>query len=132
MGLAKNQMMEQEERGYGSIDKLVCENCVGDYVLKQFITDNGDEGTCDYCGSEGVCIDVESLIGKIMYGVRFEYEEAVECMGVEKSEFVGADTWDTSNIPYPSLFDEERRDYRESLAFLRELNDNLTRPIESM
>lgn len=37
-----------------------------------------------------------------------------------------------ANIPYPSLFDEERRGYRESLAFLRELNDNLTRPIESM
>ena len=36
------------------------------------------------------------------------------------------------NIPYPSLFDKERRGYRESLAFLRALNNNLTRPIELM
>lgn len=72
MRLAKNQMMEQEERGYGNIDKSVCENCVGDYVLKQFVIDNGDEGTCDYCDCEGVCIDVESLIGKIMDGICFE------------------------------------------------------------
>lgn len=66
MGLAKTQMMEHEERGYGSIDKLVCEDCIGDYALKQFVTGNGNEGTCDYCDSEGVCIDVESFIGKIM------------------------------------------------------------------
>lgn len=103
MGLAKNQMMEQEEREYGSIDKLVCEDCVGDYALKQFVTDNGDKGTCDYCDSEGVCIDVESLIGKIMDGIRFEYEEAVECMGVEKGEFIGADTWDTYELLYEEL-----------------------------
>ncbi len=103
MGWAKKQMMEQQERGYGSIDKSVCEDCVGDYALKQFITDNGDEGTCDYCNSEGVCIDVESLIGKIMDGVRFEYEEAVECMGIEKGEFIGADTWDTYDLLYEVL-----------------------------
>lgn len=35
MGWAKNQMMEQQRRGYGSIDKSVCEECVGDYALKQ-------------------------------------------------------------------------------------------------
>lgn len=96
-------MIEQEERGYGCIDKVVCENCVGDYALKQFITDNGNEGTCDYCNNEGVCIDVESLIGKIMDGIRFEYEEAVACMGVEKREFIGADTWDTYDLLYDEL-----------------------------
>lgn len=113
MGWAKNQMMEQQERGYGSIDNLVCEDCVGDYALKQFVIDNGDEGTCDYCNSERICIDVETLIGKIMDGVRFEYEEAVECMGVEKGEFIGADTWDTYDLLY------------EVLGPDMELNDNL-------
>lgn len=113
MGWAKNQMMEQEARGYGSIDKSVCEDCVGDYALKQFVTDNGDEGICDYCNNEGVCIDVESLIGKIMDGVRFEYEEAVECMGVEEGEFIGADTWDTYDL------------LRDELGADMELNDDL-------
>ena len=103
MGFAKNQMMEQEERGYGSIDKVVCDNCVGDYALKQYITDNGDEETCDYCNNEGVCIDVESLIGKIMDGIHFEYEKVVNCMGVEKGEYIGAKTWDTYDLFYDEL-----------------------------
>lgn len=98
MGWAKKQMMEQEERGYGSIDKSVCEDCVGDYALKQFVTDNGDEGSCDYCENEGICVDVESLIEKIMDGIYFEYEEAVGCMGVEKGEFIGAKTWETYDL----------------------------------
>lgn len=88
-------MMEQEERRYGSIDKLVFEHCVGDYALKQYIINNGYKETCDYCDSEGVCIDVESLIGKIMDGIYFEYEEAIDCMGIEKGEFIGTNTWNT-------------------------------------
>lgn len=38
-----------------------------------------------------------------MDGVRFEYEEAVECMGVEKGEFIGADTCDTYDLLYEVL-----------------------------
>lgn len=98
MGWIKEQMIEQDARGYGSIDKIVCENCVGDYALKKFVVDNGDKGLCDYCNNEEVCIDVESLIGKIMDGIRFEYEEAIEGMHIEKGEFKGADTWDTYDL----------------------------------
>lgn len=103
MGLAKKQMMEQEERGYGSIDKLVCIDCVGDYALKQFITDNSSRGICHYCSSGGICIEVELLIGKIMDGICYEYERAIECMGIEKGEYMGAYTWDTWDLLYDEL-----------------------------
>ena len=33
MGLAKNQMMEYEERGYSDSDRVVCNNCIGDDFL---------------------------------------------------------------------------------------------------
>jgi hypothetical protein len=59
---------------------------------------NGVTGECDYCGAENICIDAEDLIGEIINGITFEYEEAVECMGYEDGEYVGADTWDTYDL----------------------------------
>lgn len=113
MGFFKNRMIEEQARGYGSIDELACEDCVGDYALKKYVKEMGSTGTCSYCANEGMCIDVELLLEKIMDGVRFEYEEAVNCMSVEKGEFVGAYTWDTYDL------------FRDELVSDLELNDDL-------
>ena len=103
MGLAKSMMMEYEARGYGSSDKSVCSECVGNEYLKQFIVDNGtDDAVCDFCKNEGVCVGVEELCGEIMDGITFEYEKAVESMGWNSREggYIGATTWHTSELLY--------------------------------
>ncbi|MDL2281366.1 RES domain-containing protein, partial [Selenomonadales bacterium OttesenSCG-928-I06] len=117
MGFHKNQMLKYQERGYSYIDKVACEFCVGDYALKQFIANNGKNKICDYCSKDNVCIDVESLIGKIMDGISHEYEEAANCMSVEKGEYIGACTWDTHDLMH------------EKLADVMELNNELLEDI---
>jgi hypothetical protein len=42
------------------------------------------------------------------------------------------DLTELETLTFPSLFDENKRIFRETIAFLRELNKNLTRPIERM
>lgn len=49
MGMSKNRMMEEEERGFASIDTVVCEHCVHDYALKKYVIEHGQMGLCDYC-----------------------------------------------------------------------------------
>lgn len=96
-------MKDQMYRGYGQIDKVVCVDCVGDYALKQLISDGNLTETCDYCGETGKCISVEDLIEKIMDGIRFEYVEAIDEMGIEKGRFIGANTWDTYDLLHDVL-----------------------------
>ncbi|MBQ4448044.1 MAG: RES domain-containing protein [Clostridia bacterium] len=76
MGLAKEDMMICENRGYGHCDKKVCRDCIGDKHLKAFITANGYMSTCDYCGRRRKVVTVEDLLAPIMSGIRFEYEKA--------------------------------------------------------
>ena len=49
MGQAKNDLMEAEERGWFSIGKVVCSNCVEDTFLKSLIAQNASAHSCDYC-----------------------------------------------------------------------------------
>lgn len=100
MGGAKAQMMREMERGYGSSDQVVCHNCVGDYYLKKYINNNGEQNTCDYCGSNRVCILLEDLMEVIMKGILQEYEDANDCMGYCSKEggFIGADTFDAYDL----------------------------------
>ncbi len=113
MGLAKNQMIEYQERGYGSLDKMVCSDCVGDYALKNYIIENGESDTCSYCSNETICISGEELIGEIMSGIFYEYEKAINVMSVEKGEYKNADTWGTYDLIY------------DHLAYDMELDDDL-------
>ena len=53
MGLAKSMMMEEEERGWTSVDKSVCPDCVGEPVLAAAVQAAADSDTCDYCGTTG-------------------------------------------------------------------------------
>jgi hypothetical protein len=105
VGFAKNQMMEQEERGYGSIDKLACHNCVGNEALKAFIIETGSEDECDYCGCSDTCVCVEDLLKKIVDGIYFEYARAVDELGWVDGSYVGS-TWDKYDLLHDELFDE--------------------------
>ncbi|MBB6624812.1 RES domain-containing protein [Clostridium gasigenes] len=108
MGSCKNQALEYDERGYGSINSIVCADCFGDYSLKNFIELNGEVDECDYCKNEGLVVELEVIIGKIVDGIKFEYEDANGCMGWDGREggFVGANTYDTYDLVREVLDDE--------------------------
>lgn len=50
MGRAKEQMMEDDERGWHEPDGHVCADCVEDVFLKGIIREHADQRQCDYCG----------------------------------------------------------------------------------
>ena len=80
MGMAKYRMMEEEERRFGSINSIVCQNCVGNMALKQYIIDNRIKDECHYCESTDLCVNVEYFIGEIMDGINYEYDDALNEM----------------------------------------------------
>lgn len=49
MGQTKRRIDRETEYGYISIDSRVCNHCVSDRHIKQFIKANGEESKCDYC-----------------------------------------------------------------------------------
>jgi RES domain-containing protein len=51
MGYEKSRQLEDEERGYRSINKFVCADCVDDEYLRQLIRQEGADGECDYCSA---------------------------------------------------------------------------------
>lgn len=76
MGLAKNDLINCEERGFGHCEKVVCRDCVGNKSLQKHIATHGYMSTCDYCGKRRKVVTVEELINPIMSGIHFEYENA--------------------------------------------------------
>ena len=49
MGQTKRRIDRETEYGYTSIDSRVCNHCVSDKHIKQFIKGSGEESNCDYC-----------------------------------------------------------------------------------
>jgi hypothetical protein len=50
MGRLKNQLIQEEDRGWYSVTrKLVCNNCVSDERLNEFFRERGLEEACQYC-----------------------------------------------------------------------------------
>jgi hypothetical protein len=120
MGRAKEELIECQERGYGSIDKAVCHNCVGNYALKKSIVEKAWINTCDYCNTLDACVSVESLIKEIMEGISFFYENAVGAMAVEKGELIGATVWDSYE-----LLNDLNWDMKLDDKLLEDVNDTI-------
>jgi RES domain-containing protein len=50
MGLVKSLQIEEEERGWHSVEKFVCKNCVQDPYLQDAIASAACSTDCEYCG----------------------------------------------------------------------------------
>ncbi len=49
MGQTKRRIDRETEHGYTSIDSRVCNHCVSDRHIQQFVKRIGEESICDYC-----------------------------------------------------------------------------------
>lgn len=108
MGYWKNKQIEYNERGYSSINSIICTGCVGDHALKSLIKSIGTKNKCDYCSRTRICCNFEDLIGHIVKSIRFEYEDANGCMYWEGKEggFIGANTYDNYDMVFDILAPE--------------------------
>lgn len=129
MGYCKNKLIEWDERGYKSIDTVVCERCIGDYALKKYINENGSKEKCSYCGKIGICDDLENVIGQIVEGVKAEFSDANNCMMWDHKEggFCGAKVYDNYDLIYEVLNGEMQIDDNSILKdIIKTLNDSIT------
>lgn len=75
MGVAKSQMIEDEERGWSAPDKFVCRSCVDDGFLKGLIFRNRTGSRCDYCSGKGKAAPVECLMNAISSALLNEFND---------------------------------------------------------
>lgn len=97
MGLAKNQMIEDEERGWHDPEGHVCSQCVQDEFLKDEIRKNATRKQCDYCGHrtpEESAAPVSELMAVIADAVSYYFAEPTNA-GVPYDKGWGIEPIDT-------------------------------------
>ncbi len=82
MGRAKNDDMEQYERGWYSIgNKFVCKNCFSDDELTNFVLSHATSKHCDYCGrnyDEFVVAPIDEIMELIADSIYSEWTDPNE------------------------------------------------------
>lgn len=90
MGYWKDKEIEESERGYRSSIKSICQECIGDKYLKQYIHDNGAIGDCSFCRCSNVCV--------------LPFDEFMKPIMQMRNEYFGNE-WDYG------MYDSETKDY---------------------
>ena len=78
MGWVKNKMMEMQDNGdwpsRDLADKYICTCHFSDKYLNGIIVSHGKQGTCSYCGKQGVVCDMETLCEQIVWKIGLYYQ----------------------------------------------------------
>jgi len=100
VGLTKRLWEEEQERGWRSLGKEICVDCVHEPALKQVVEENAIEATCSYCGREAsdelAGCDADAVMEVIGKAFHTEYSHPDEELPWDEGEYVGKyfDTWD--------------------------------------
>ena len=105
MGYWKNRLLEEQQRGWVSSDKLVCVECIEDPALHDMVQTRVDsDSVCDFCGkSSAAPLDV--LVDVFVNGLKNEFELAIDSVpwdGREGGYLINLQ-WDT----YELVWDHE-------------------------
>lgn len=76
MGMAKHHWMEEQERGFGTVDKFICPKCLTDRYLAELAEANAEACICDYCGAESdtpIAAPFDVVVEAIMDGIWSEW-----------------------------------------------------------
>ncbi|MFZ2656608.1 MAG: HEPN-associated N-terminal domain-containing protein [Victivallales bacterium] len=80
MGQAKNQMMEEEARGFSSIgNEKVCSACFYNKGIKNFVNSNATSSHCDFCDKtdnrNNIAMPIEEVTEFIVESLLIEYDD---------------------------------------------------------
>lgn len=81
MGLAKQWMIEQMERGYDAVDGNICPDCVTDDALAKWIRDQVSATQCSFCGASSdaaIAADFDTFVGEVLAGLCFEWNDPAD------------------------------------------------------
>jgi HEPN/RES N-terminal domain 1/RES domain len=89
MGLTKRLYEEQLERGWASIGKYICAECLTSPPLKEIAAENVEEPRCDYCdreAAEPIAADTDIVMTHIGESFRSEYTDPANILPYETAE----------------------------------------------
>ena len=90
MGRAKEQWMEEQERGWSSCDdKFVCDECVHDEFLQDIVRSHLESDTCDFCGrteGEPIAAPADSVLEAVCTAFYSVYTDPVHVAGYSSQE----------------------------------------------
>jgi len=79
MGMAKDQWLEEQERGYNTINRDVCFSCLGPGQVRNCIDPKEvTDGTCDYCSTNTKVFPVLHLTEVLVGRINTEWENLYE------------------------------------------------------
>jgi hypothetical protein len=78
MGQVKRHLETVEERGWSSVDGVVCSRCILNSELRSVIRSRSGHDRCRFCGTVPIApdasADVDDILALIVSGLRCEYE----------------------------------------------------------
>jgi hypothetical protein len=89
MGLAKEQMYEEQERRCSAVAGVVCDSCFDDDAIRTYVQGNAIANECTYCSrgaAEPIAADADEVAGLIMEGILTEWTDPVEELAYESAE----------------------------------------------
>src|SRR5947209_7703911 len=89
MSLSKRLYEEQSERGWSSVGKYICADCLTSPPLKAIVAENVEELRCDYCereADEPIAADTDVVMTHIGEGFRSEYTDPANELPYETAE----------------------------------------------
>lgn len=96
---------------------FVCDNCVGNEALKDFIRENADAELCDYCGreeAEPIACPIDDFFQALQDGFDVDWDDALEFMPFEGGDWAipdaQKDIWDILDYYQLDLQDDLRND----------------------
>ncbi len=101
MSLTKRWLEERDERGWDSLGKDICPDCLEDPALKALAEENLDADVCSYCGRSGdaIACDTDVIMTRIGDGFRAEYTDPANVLFYDSREggYQG-DVYDTDDL----------------------------------
>jgi hypothetical protein len=100
VGHYKQWLEERHERGWESLGKAICPDCLENQSLKALAADNLGRELCSYCGRQGenVACDTDIVMTRIGDGFAEEFTDPIEVLYYGEDGGYEGDTFDTHDV----------------------------------
>jgi hypothetical protein len=100
MGHYKRWLEGRQERGWDSLGKAICPDCLEDPPLKALAADNLDQDVCSYCDRQGenIACDTDVVMTRIGEGFAEEFTDPLEVLYYGEDGGYEGNTFDTYDV----------------------------------